>query len=66
MTTSRWAHVKLSPEWQHRVDLLRGLVARDLKVRYKGSFLGIAVSLALGPQPAGAPDRRAPRDSAAR
>jgi lipopolysaccharide transport system permease protein len=45
MTISRWAPIKLSPAWQHRVDLLRGLVARDLKVRYKGSFLGIAWGL---------------------
>lgn len=34
-----------SPRWQHRIDLTIGLVNRDLKVRYKGSLLGIAWGL---------------------
>jgi len=39
------ASIALPQHWQHRVDLLRGLVARDVKVRYKGSVLGIAWGL---------------------
>jgi lipopolysaccharide transport system permease protein len=33
------------PGLQHRLDLIVGLVNRDLKVRYKGSLLGIAWGL---------------------
>jgi lipopolysaccharide transport system permease protein len=31
--------------WQHRRDLLRELIARDMKLRYRGSFFGMAWTL---------------------
>src|SRR5262245_1520850 len=31
--------------WQHRRDLLRELIERDMKLRYRGSFFGMAWTL---------------------
>ena len=37
--------ISLSRKWVHARDLLRQLIARDIKLRYQGSLLGIAWTL---------------------
>ena len=32
-------------QWGHVRDMLRELIARDMKLRYRGSFLGVAWTL---------------------
>ena len=41
-----WLAARLRRVWSYR-DLLRGLVAKELKVRYKNSFLGLAWSMVV-------------------
>ncbi len=45
MTTRAQTSSRLSPRWLNIRDLLRELIARDIKLRYRGSLLGIAWTL---------------------